>query len=261
MEGTMPETKKVLLVGESWVSSATHYKGFDNFGSTTFHSGAGPLIAALDGSGFEIEHMAAHEAPEGLPLEIAGYDRWDAILLSDIGANSILLHPEVWLTSRTVPNRLILLRDWVAAGGGLAMIGGYLTFQGIDGRARWRNTPVETTLPVRCHPWDDRIESPEGIGYDFADPGHALLDGVPGDWPPLLGLNEVTMAAGHDAIVSAVTAQGTHPLLAAGRHGAGRTVAWMSDIGPHWAPPAFCDWPGYARLWSNILGYLCDRAA
>ena len=26
-------TKKVLLVGESWVSSATHYKGFDQFGS------------------------------------------------------------------------------------------------------------------------------------------------------------------------------------------------------------------------------------
>ncbi len=38
--------KKVLLVGESWISSATHYKGFDQFGSVTFHLGAEPLVKA-----------------------------------------------------------------------------------------------------------------------------------------------------------------------------------------------------------------------
>ena len=36
-------TTNVLLVGESWVSAATHYKGFDHFGSVTFHLGAEPL--------------------------------------------------------------------------------------------------------------------------------------------------------------------------------------------------------------------------
>ena len=39
---TMQQKKKVLLVGETWVSAATHYKGFDNFSSATFHSGASP---------------------------------------------------------------------------------------------------------------------------------------------------------------------------------------------------------------------------
>lgn len=39
--------KKVLLAGESWVTSATHYKGWDQFGSVTFHLGAEPLVAAL----------------------------------------------------------------------------------------------------------------------------------------------------------------------------------------------------------------------
>ena len=29
--------KTVLLVGESWATSATHAKGFDQFGSITFH--------------------------------------------------------------------------------------------------------------------------------------------------------------------------------------------------------------------------------
>jgi CheY-like chemotaxis protein len=38
--------KNVLLVGESWVSAATHYKGFDQFGSVTFHLGAEPLVEA-----------------------------------------------------------------------------------------------------------------------------------------------------------------------------------------------------------------------
>jgi uncharacterized membrane protein len=50
-------TTKVLLVGESWVSSATHYKGFDQFGSVTFHLGAEPLVAALKGSAFELTYI------------------------------------------------------------------------------------------------------------------------------------------------------------------------------------------------------------
>ena len=57
-------SKKVLLVGESWLSSAAHFKGFDHFGSVTFHSGADPLIKALAGSPFELIHLPAHEAVE-----------------------------------------------------------------------------------------------------------------------------------------------------------------------------------------------------
>jgi uncharacterized membrane protein len=100
---------KVLLVGESWVSSATHYKGFDQFGSVTFHLGAEPLVAALKGSEFELTYMPAHEAVEKFPFDMAGLDQWDVIILSDIGANSFLLPPAVWLRSETVPNRLRLI--------------------------------------------------------------------------------------------------------------------------------------------------------
>ena len=55
-------TTKVLLVGESWVTSATHYKGFDQFGSVTFHLGAEPLVSALKDSPFTLTYMPAHEA-------------------------------------------------------------------------------------------------------------------------------------------------------------------------------------------------------
>ena len=249
-------TKKVLLVGESWVSSATHFKGFDHFGSTTFHSGAAPFLKAMEGTDFEITHMTAHEAPEALPMTLEGLQEWDCIILSDIGSSSLLLHPDVWLHSKSTPNRLSLLQHYVEQGGGLAMVGGYLTFQGIDGKGRWRNTPVEATLPVRCHPFDDRIEVPEGTRTILDKPEHPLLKGVPADWPSLLGLNEVMLADNAELLASAETAQGTHPLLAISTYGEGRTLAWMSDMSPHWLPMDFAEWSGYRQLWINFLTWL-----
>ncbi|MGV4792079.1 glutamine amidotransferase [Rhizobium sp. F40D2] len=256
-------TKKILLVGESWVSSATHYKGFDQFGSVTFHLGAEPLVKALAGSAFELTYMPAHEAVEKFPFDMTGLDSYDAIILSDIGANSLLLPPDVWLHSRTVPNRLKLLKAWVEKGGGLLMVGGYFSFQGIDGKARWRRTPVEDTLPVTCLPYDDRVEIPEGTIAEVVKPEHPTMQGLEGAWPVLLGVNEVEVRNRADVEVVARLPQdqGGYPLLVVGMHGTGRTAAWTSDIGPHWLSPAFCEWEGYGRLWKNILGWLTENQA
>ena len=255
-------TKKVLLVGESWVSAATHYKGFDQFGSVTFHLGAEPLVRALKGSEFDLTYMPAHEAVEQFPFEMAGLDGYRAIILSDIGSNSLLLPPAVWLQSRTVPNRLKLIKAWVEKGGGLLMVGGYLSFQGMDGRARWRRTPVEDVLPVTCLPYDDRVEMPEGTTPAITDPTHPIMAGLGGAWPPLLGVNEVVVRERDDVDVLARLPQdqGGHPLLVTGRFGQGRTAAWTSDIGPHWLSPSFCDWDGYGTLWKNILAWITADA-
>ncbi|MCY1235857.1 putative glutamine amidotransferase [compost metagenome] len=253
-------TKKVLLVGESWVSSATHYKGFDQFGSVTFHLGAEPLVKVLKGSEFELTYMTAHDAVEQFPYEMAGLDAYDAIILSDIGANSLLLPPAVWLHSRTVPNRLKLIKAWVEKGGALLMVGGYFSFQGIDGKARWRHTAVEDTLPVTCLPYDDRVEIPEGAVADVVKPDHPTMAGLSGDWPLLLGVNEVEVRPGAEVIARLPADQGGHPLLVLGSFGKGRTAAWTSDIGPHWLSPAFCEWEGYGRLWKNILGWMTQTA-
>ncbi|MBB4145635.1 glutamine amidotransferase [Rhizobium rhizoryzae] len=253
-------TKKVLLVGESWISSATHYKGFDQFGSVTFHLGAEPLVKALEGSEFELTYMPAHDAVEKFPFDMAGLDAYDAIILSDIGANSLLLPPAVWLQSKTVPNRLKLIKAWVEKGGGLLMVGGYFSFQGIDGKARWRRTAVEDTLPVTCLPYDDRVEIPEGSTAVVLKPEHPIMAGLGGEWPLLLGVNEVEVRdrADVDVLARLPEDQGGHPLLVTGTHGQGHTVAWTSDIGPHWLSPAFCEWAGYARLWKNILGWMTE---
>ena len=129
----------------------------------SFHLGAGPLVAALADSPFELTYMKAHEAAADFPLTRDALDAYAAVILSDLGANTLLLHPDVWFKGQPVPNRLRLLRDWVAGGGALMMIGGYYSFQGINGGARYHRTPVEEVLPVDCLPYDDRVEVPEGF--------------------------------------------------------------------------------------------------
>lgn len=250
---------KVLLVGESWTTSETHYKGFDQFGSVHFHTGATPLLNAMKDSAFDIDYMTAHDAAEGFPFEMEGLAAYDIIILSDIGANTFLLPPDVWLRSKCVPNRLRLLKDWVAQGGNLIMMGGYFSFQGIDGKARWRRTPVEDTLPVTCHPWDDRVEIPEGATAEVLLGDHPTVAGITGDWPAILGVNEVVPRDGATVVARIPEDQGGHPLLVVGTFGQGRTAVWTSDIGPHWLSPEFCEWPGYKQLWSNVLGWLVAR--
>lgn len=249
--------KKVLLVGESWVSAATHFKGFDQFGSVTFHTGNKRFMTGMKDGPYDVTHMPAHDAAADFPLTLDALSAYDVIILSDIGANTLLLHPDVWLRGTRTPNRIKLLADWTAQGGGLIMIGGYFSFQGIDGKARWHNTPVEEALPVTCLTCDDRVEIPEGCTPVVNEAGHPILQGVDTDWPYLLGINEVTFDAkpGDALVLSLPKAQRALPLLATGSFGKGRTVAWTSDMSEHWLPPAFLAWEGYDRLFGNMVSW------
>ena len=118
--------KKVLLVGETWVSSATHFKGFDQFGSVTFHAGSKRFMKGMKSCAHDVVHMPAHEAATDFPTTMEDLKEYDVIILSDIGSNTLLLHPDVWLRGDRVPNRIKLLAKWAEQGGGLIMIGGYL---------------------------------------------------------------------------------------------------------------------------------------
>ncbi|MBV9274629.1 MAG: cytoplasmic protein, partial [Verrucomicrobia bacterium] len=88
---------KVLLVGESWVSSSIHLKGFDFFSSTYYATGGDFLIAALSHGGVNVIHQPSHEAAKSFPLEHTKLETYDVVILSDIGANTLLLAPEVFL--------------------------------------------------------------------------------------------------------------------------------------------------------------------
>ncbi len=252
--------KKILLAGESWTSTAVHIKGWDQFPTATHHRGADAFISVLADT-FDFTYMLCHEAVEQFPSTLEGLQAYDAVILSDIGANSLLLPPEVWLHSKRAPNRLKLIRDYVRQGGGLIMVGGYYSFQGINGAARYRNTAVEDVLPVTIHPFDDRLELPEGIHPEIAvqGAGHPILHGVTGGFPYLLGINEVVTKPGATTLLALPAEEGGHPLLAVAEAGNGRTAAWTTDIGPHWLPNEFLEWQGFRPLWLNLLSWVSRK--
>jgi uncharacterized membrane protein len=246
---------RVLLAGESWVTHSVHVKGVDSFDTSTYVEGAGRLIEALQAANLEVDYLPAHLVPPrfpGTPGELAKYG---AVILSDIGANSLLLAPATFERSEAAPNRLAAVEQYVRDGGGLLMIGGYLSFAGIEGKARYHDTPVEAALPVTVSPHDDRVECPEGIQPVVTEPGHPVLDGVPPDWPPLLGYNRLAAKSATQVLVRC----GADPLLTVCRHGAGRSAAFASDCAPHWCPPGFMSWPGYTPLWANLLTWLAGQ--
>ncbi|CAN5898182.1 glutamine amidotransferase [soil metagenome] len=245
-------TQLILLAGESWVMHTIHQKGFDSFTTTAYGEGHQWLSSALRAAGFEVEHLPNHLANDHFPQTPEALSRYSAVILSDIGANTLLLHSDTFVKSEKRPNRLESIREYVAQGGGLVMIGGYLTFQGIEAKSRYAGTPVETALPVTMLPFDDRVEAPQGVEPVIADPGHPIVAGLAGSCPALLGYNKLLARPGA-TVIARVNGD---PLIAVWEYGQGRSVAFASDCGPHWAPPEFVEWEGYASLWSQLAGWV-----
>ena len=245
----------VLLVGESWNSTSTHIKGFDFFSSSYIATGGNYLIVSLREYGIDVQHLPSHEAAKDFPFTGDELKKYEAIILSDIGANTLLLPPETFLEGKRRPNRLEAIKEYVLKGGGLVMAGGYLSFQGIYGAARYQNTAVADVLPVSILPVDDRIETPEGVIPKINNRSHFITQGLDEEWPFLLGFNEVTLAS--DSVLLASV--GKHPLLAVNSFGEGRSAAWTSDIGPHWCPKEFVEWNGFGKIWDRIIRWVTNR--
>ncbi len=245
--------KKILLAGESWVSYTVQVKGFDSIYFTSYGQGAEPLIEALTGAGFELDFLDNERAGQDFPYTKEELSRYQAVILSDIGSNTLLLGKETFYESRPKPNRLASLRDYVAGGGALLMIGGYLSFTGIDAKARYGMTPIADLLPVSLLASDDRIECPEGKVPELVDRTHPVVKGIEGPWPALLGYNRTLPKKG-GGLVARI---GQDPLLVVGNYGRGRTAVFTSDCSPHWGPKAFMEWEHYPDLWVNLLAWLC----
>ncbi|XVQ13509.1 glutamine amidotransferase [Spirillospora sp. CA-255316] len=241
---------RVLIAGESWVTQSTHIKGVDHFTTSSYVVGVGPLREALRSRGHEVVHLPAHLVPAGFPADPSEYD---VVVLSDIGANSVQLAPEVFEQARPGADRLAGLRDWVSGGGGLLMVGGYLSFTGFEGKAAFRNTVLHEVLPVELLPEDDRVELPAGANATVTDASHPALGGVSGEWPSLLGYNRVRPRSGTEVLA---TLNGD-PLVAVAGYGQGRSAVFTSDCSPHWAPAHFCeDWDGYAKVFGGLVEWL-----
>ncbi len=251
----MPEALKLIFAGESWVTHSVHVKGADSFETSSYHEGGTAMIEALSSGGVDVTHLPCHAAADSFPFDAAALSRFDVIVLSDIGANTFLLPQRTFAGSERTPNRLEIIRDFVRGGGGLLMVGGYMSFQGIGAKANYRGSPIEDVLPVRLQAGDDRVESPQGVVPTVADPDHPVVAGL-SDWPHFLGYNRLALAEnGH--LLARV---GPDPFIAVSDQVQGRSAVFASDCGPHWGPPEFLAWPGYPRLWCNLVQWLSRRS-
>ena len=242
-------SKKVLIVGESWTVHSIHQKGFDSFTTTEYSEGVQWLRDALVQGGWEVTHMPAHVAATDFPSTVEELNAYNCVIVSDVGANTFLLHPDTFTRGKAMPDRLAVMRDYAHAGGGLIMVGGYLTFQGIDAKAQYAGTAIEEALPVTLSRFDDRKEAPAGVVPEIVAGGHAALAGVPAPWPALLGYNRVEARSEADVLVEV----DGDPLVVTWDYGQGRAAAFTSDCGPHWAPPEFVDWAGYGVMWCSLV--------
>src|SRR4051794_15420119 len=250
----MSDSRRVLIAGESWVSTTTHVKGFDSFTTSTYAEGADDLRAALASGGFEVTFLPNHVAPTAFPTTLEDLSDYGCVILSDIGTNTLLLSPATWERGERTANRLELLNSYVRQGGGLVMVGGYLTFQGIEGKGRWAGSAVEDVLPVTLQTSDDRVECPEGIAPQVVV-DHPIVAGLDQTWPLVLGYNRVTARPAAEVLARV----GEDVLLACQQVEAGRTIAYTTDCGPHWCPPPFVAWEGYPRLWQQMVGWVARR--
>jgi uncharacterized membrane protein len=244
---------RILIAGESWMTTSTHVKGVDEFTVHSYTEGVGPLRDALTARGHEVVHLPAHRVPTEFPGDGPTLSGYDLVVLSDIGANSIQLAPGVFERGEPGQDRLAALRDWVGTGGALLMIGGYLSFSGFQARAAFRQTVLADVLPVNMLAEDDRVECPAGAVPVVVDAGHAALGGAGASWPLLLGYNRVIAKDGAEvpALIN------DDPLVALAPYGSGRAAAFTSDCSPHWAPAEFCErWPGYADLFDGLVRWL-----
>jgi Uncharacterized membrane protein len=243
---------KLLLAGESWFKHTIHLKGIDSFTTSEYEEGVKWLREAFTAAGHEFDYIPGHLVAEHFPDRMADLRQYDAVIISDIGAKSFLLRSDTFVRSDITVNRLQLLHDYVEQGGGLLMIGGYMTFQGIEAKGNYHGTPIERCLPVAMLPYDDRREVPEGVVPTVKLPDHEILRGLPREWPAFLGYNRLIAKEGADVLLEA----DGDPFLAVHEYGKGRAAAFASDCSPHWAPPAFINWDGYGKLWNQLVSWL-----
>lgn len=245
-----------LLIGESWNMHVMETKGADVFSYDTYDTGIRYIEKALNTEDIEFHHMPCHMVSSDFPQTAEELRKlYDVILISDCGANTFLLPVKTFLQYIPTPNKLELLRDYVKMGGGLCMVGGYLSFMGIEGKGRYNATPIEQALPVNFLPYDDRVELPQGVNVEVDSKCHVILNGQDATLPTIFGYNRAEAKADADVILS----HNGDPIISLMEYGDGRSVACAMDCAPHWSSPEFCESEAYKKLWTSMVRWMARK--
>jgi uncharacterized membrane protein len=263
-----PQTLEHVLYLGDWVFHVGPIFIETPFGTETkdadLHFYGSKLVQALEPS-VEITSMANWELYRMEPNRLEKIlDRSVGLIISDVEAKCFHLYPNFFDRSRrenrviVFPDRLDAIKKWVKSGGGLMMLGGWLSFSGVQGRGGWARSRLAEALPVKCMVTEDLVESSAGFTAEVLAPKHPLVKGLPWrSFPPIFGYNEVTAKEQGEVLVR--VKETGHPLLVAGEYGKGRVLTYMSDPAPHWGLN-FELWEGYSAFWRQALQWIRRKA-
>jgi uncharacterized membrane protein len=247
--------RKVLFVGETWNVTRIHTKGFDvvELGGYEDYSVyfKEPLRLFPE---IEITHIPNHLVGSTFPRSPAELAQYDLLLISDCGRNTLTMYPNLFQVPMG-PDRVAMIADWVRGGGALVMAGGWVDFQGFQGKGNYHGSAIEDVLPVNIQPVDDRVETTQGAAVKVLVPDHPVLRGITEPWPAFLGYQRVLPKEGATVVASI---GGADPFIVVGQAGRGRAMAFTSDLAPHWGTD-FVKWPAYGRFWSQAIQWLTGR--
>ena len=246
---------KILIAGESWTSHTIHIKGFDTFTTSKYEEGVKWFKEGLEKNGIEVDYIPNHLAPEKFPVTLEELKKYDVVFLSDIGSNTLLLPDQVFAKGMKVPNRCELLKEYVNEGGAFVMIGGYMSFTGVDAKTRYGETAVKDILPVKLLDKDDRQELPQGVNPKKVKE-HKIFEGIDEEFPYFLGYNKTIGCSEIGEILAEINGD---PFIVAGNFGKGKSLAFTSDFAPHWGSMEFVEWKYYDKLWLNIISWLTEK--
>ena len=243
---------KVLFAGEGITWSKTIYKGWDQFSMTNYSEEGHYFTESLEEENIDFDYIPTNRVQQEFPWVEEDMKKYDVIIMSDVGSNSLTLTNECYTGERS-PNRMIELEKYVRSGGGFVMFGGYLSYTGLWGRGFYKRTPIEKLLPVNLMETDDRIECPEGVTPKILKGEHPILKGIPDEWPCwFVSLNRLEAKKGA-TVLSIVEEYENVPFLTVHEYGKGRSVASCADCAPHGATPSFFNWEYRSKYFGNIV--------
>jgi uncharacterized membrane protein len=117
----------VLLAGETFAATTSVAVGGDVLISATTINGALAFNAALAAEGIAVTQIGGERCAAEFPYDLDALARYRAVIISDVGALTLLVTPDARV-GRVGVNRLEVLKAYVESGGGLMLAGGYMGF-------------------------------------------------------------------------------------------------------------------------------------
>jgi len=149
-------------------------------------------------------------------------------------------------------NRVKLVADFVRDGGALIMTGGYVDFQGFQGKGNYHGSEIEEVLPVNIMDKDDRVERTDGTEVTISKENHPILEGIPSTWPKFLGYQKLMPKDNSEVLA---TIGDNDPLIIVGEAEKGKSMAFATDLAPHWGTD-FVKWEYYGTFWHQVIDWL-----